>query len=165
MVKPLRSLAAFAPLALAACASVPAQQVQVSGALPPAGRYVLVQPDPAGSAQVGPAAAALEACLGSAGFASGQPAALLAQIGHAVRPARAQVVLAGTEPARTGRKPGARRDQEELTLALTDPATGALLWRGTVLSLLRKGEQPGDGASLVAPLCGALTAGRVAASH
>lgn len=157
MVRPIVLLALAAPGLLAACATVPAREVALSGALPAPGGYRLVQSDTA-------AAAPLAVCLGNAGYAERQPAALLVQVAHAVRPARAQVLRGTDEPAR-GPRVGARRDQEDLTVAFTDPASGALLWRGAVKQRLRKGETPGDGTALVEPLCAAIRDGRAAAAR
>ena len=144
-------------LPLAACATLPPQQVVVSGALP-GGPYAVVQPDK--DAPAPPALAGLEACLQSAGLAPGKPASTLVQVSHAVRPAPAAVLRAGEEPPRSR---GSRsRDREELTLALTDRVSGELRWRGSVLTVLGKRESPGDGTALVAPLCAALKGGLTA---
>lgn len=158
MVRPLALLALVSGLSLTGCATVPAREVAVSGVLPAGGTYALVQSDTA-------AAGPLGGCLGSAGYREGRPAALLVQVAHAIRPARAEVLRGADQSESRHRHAGARRNQEALTLALTDPASGALLWRAAVIQRLRKGEQPGDGTGLVAPLCDAVRDGRAAAAR
>lgn len=160
MTRPIHPFALVVPLLLASCASVPARQVSVTGTLPSAGRIALVQPD----ADL-PALSAVASCLTAAGYTRAQPAATLVQVAYAVRPARAQVLRgADAAPAR-GHQPGAGRDQAALTLVFTDPASGALLWRGAVTQRLRKGEAAGDGTSLAEPLCTAVRDGRAAGSR
>lgn len=150
-------------LLLAGCATGPNQTIEVSGRLPPLGAMVLVQPDKTAAAPAaGAVTDAVAACLGAAGYLAGQPATTFAQVAHAVRPARAVLVRGGSEPPR-GRRASAHRDREDLTLAFTDPATGALQWRGTVTRQLRKHESAGDGAGLVGPLCATLRYGPAAA--
>jgi hypothetical protein len=141
-------------LPLAACATVPPQQVVVSGTLP-GGPYAVVQPDK--DAPAPPALDGIEACLRTAGLAPGKPATTLVQVSHAVRPAPSAVLRAGEEPPRA-RAPR-RRDREELTLALTDRVSGELRWRGSVQTVLGKRASAGDGTALVAPLCAALQRG------
>ena len=157
MVRTIVLPALIASLSLAGCTAMPARDIALTGALPAPGGYRLVESDTA-------ATAPLTACLDSAGYAAAQPAALLVQVSHAVRPARAEVLRGKAEPGRA-RRAGARRDQEALTLAFTDPASGAELWRGAVIQRLRKGEQPGDGTGLVAPLCAAVRDGRAATAR
>lgn len=152
----LRTAAAAATsMLVAACATVPPQQVNVSGALPTGQRYAIVQPDK--SAPL-PALAGLEACLQAAGLAPGTPAQVMVQAAHALRPARSQVLRAGEDGVRRGRRPSPARDQEELALTVTDRASGALVWRGAVLRILGKAETAGDGTLLVTPLCAAIKA-------
>lgn len=121
----LRTAASAAPfLLLAGCAGGPVQQVTLSGTVPAGARYALVVP--AGDGAPTPAAAALEACVRAAGLVPGQPATVLLHSAHALRPARAAVLRTGEDPPR-GRGPSRRKDREELTLTLTDRASGAVL--------------------------------------
>lgn len=162
----VRSLPAMvAPVLVAGCAGAPTERVEVSGGLPPAATVMLVAPDSSQAVTGSPAAVAALACLASAGLESGQPGNVLVQVGHAVRPARARVVPGATATEQPRHQPGAKRDQEELTVALSDRSSGALLWRGAVFRPLRRSEQPGDGTALLTPLCQALRSGPAAASR
>lgn len=151
-----RAAALLAPLALSACATGPAQRLEVSGQLPSAGTYALVeQADPA---------ALVTSCLAEAGFAAGSPAGVLVQVARTVRPVRS-AVLRDPAAAPGRERGGARRDRDGLILAFTDPATGALLWRAEASQRLGRGEQPGAGAALAGPLCTALKSARGAGSR
>lgn len=152
----LRNAAAAAiSLFVASCATMPSEQVTVSGALPIGHRYAVVQAD-----KLAPplALAGIEACLQAVGMASGTPAQAMVQVAHALRPARSMVLHVGEDGAPRGPKPNAKRDREELALTVTDRSSGALLWRGAVLRTLGKAEMVGDGTALVAPLCAAIKA-------
>ena len=143
-------------LLVAACASAPTQQGSVTGTIPAGRPYRVV-----GSAKDAPplpALAGLEQCLQSAGMQAGLPPLALVQAAYTVRPAQAQVVPGANDPDRKPPPGGRKRDREVLTLTITDSTAGTELLRASVARLLGKGETPGDGTALVAPLCAALTA-------
>ena len=154
--------AAVISLLVVSCATVPPEQVSVSGALPTGQRYTVVQPDKSAAP---PALAGIEACLQAVGMTPAMSAKAMVQVAHALRPARSMVLLAGEDAVRRGPKPNARRDREELTLTVTDRSSGALLWRGAVLRTLGKTETGGDATALVPPLCAAIKAPPAAASR
>lgn len=163
MIRSNRAVIALASLLAVGCTTTPNQQLEVSGRVPPPGAIRMIAAD--GNDELRAATDAAHTCLAQLGYTEGQAAALLLQLAHAVRPARAQVVAGPGQPIGPARRGSARRDQEELSLTFTDPATGALLWRGAVSRRLGKGEAVADGAGLIPPLCTALRDGRAAASR
>jgi hypothetical protein len=142
-------------LALAGCATAPALTTSVTGAVP-AGRAYL--PVAAGRyyGGVGPDAAPLRACLGRLGVAEGKGAGdLLLQVSGTLRPARSRVIVGDAVPGKGPTRPD--RPSEELVLALSDAASGALVMKASATRVLAKGMTAPPADSVLADaLCAAM---------
>ena len=149
------AFAVFPLITLAACATVPRIETSLSGSVPAGRAYEVVDGTKYFGASDVPVQP-LEQCLGAAGLAKGSAPDVLVQVAHAVRPANARILLADDTVPR--RRPRSGDDREELVLAVTDSASGALLLRATAARTLRRGETAGTGADLAATLCGLIPA-------
>jgi hypothetical protein len=147
-----RYLSVLAPvLVLSACATAPGIETAVSGSLPAGASYARVDATKYFGEAI--AADAVEGCLARSGMHPGTPPTALVQLAHTLRPVRSRVEPG--EPA-GGKRAKSDRPREELVLAVSDSASGALLLRASAARVLRKdGVAPQDGA-LVAALCAAM---------
>jgi hypothetical protein len=145
-------------LALAGCATTPALTTSVAGAVPAGRAYVAVAAGKYYGA-AGPDAAPIRACLGKLGVAEGKAAGgLLLQVSGTLRPARSRVIVGESAIGKGPKRPD--RPSEELVVALSDAATGALVIRASAARVLGKGATvpPADGV-LADALCAAMSAG------
>ncbi len=149
-----RIIAAALLASLGGCASTPAIETALSGALPAGKTYALVDAGKYYGTAPLPVAAVTE-CLSQVGMKPAAGAETLVHLAATVRPVRSRVIVGEEGSARKFRS---AKEREELVLGVTDAASGALLVRASAARVLSAGGQPPADDVLPRALCGVLSA-------